>query len=66
MICATKSGRLVVLCNILTELQDNGAVDMNHFTSTEVDDDYLPLEDDAANGFSSREILPDFVGEYVR
>ncbi|KAJ7434111.1 hypothetical protein B0H11DRAFT_2373767 [Mycena galericulata] len=64
VVCATKSGRLVVRCNLLRELQDNGAVDMNHFTLTEVDDDYYPLEEDAAGGVSVSEILPDFVGEY--
>ncbi|KAJ7049847.1 hypothetical protein C8F01DRAFT_1264731 [Mycena amicta] len=49
------------------ELQDDGIIDRNPFRLTEDDpyDDYVHLKDDARNAFSSREILPEFAGQYV-
>ncbi|KAJ7470147.1 hypothetical protein B0H11DRAFT_2283416 [Mycena galericulata] len=66
--CVLKSGHMVIICNILRELHDNGIIDMNQVTSTKIDEDTGPLQEGPfeesivkGGGF-----LPECVGDYIR
>ncbi|KAJ7501562.1 hypothetical protein B0H11DRAFT_723346 [Mycena galericulata] len=62
----TKRGRLVVVCDILAELRDEGIIDMDQFVSTEIDDDEEqdnPSEELMRAGSG---IFPEPVGDYTR
>ncbi|KAJ7111023.1 hypothetical protein C8R44DRAFT_259634 [Mycena epipterygia] len=66
--CLTKSGRVVVVCNILTELQNNGIIDMNQVTSTEIDKDTGPLHEGPFEESMDKDsgVFPESVGDYIR
>jgi hypothetical protein len=66
--CVTESAGLVIVCNVLSELRARKIVDMNPFTSTEIDEDDGPLREGPWEEFirSGDGIFPDVVGDYVR
>lgn len=61
-----ESGGLVVLCNILDELQENGIITMNRFISTEVEDDRGPLGEGPFPQFVTEGCFKEIMGDHWR
>ncbi|KAJ7922191.1 hypothetical protein B0H13DRAFT_2267595 [Mycena leptocephala] len=64
--CRTNLGHLVVVCDLLGELRDEGIIDMDQFISTEIADDEEQANPSEELIRAGGGIFPEPVGDYTR